>query len=68
MYWCSCDPSRAELVESLTFQLTPEDKFFVNSPECIHISVTKCMVSSIDELQDVSPDQEFTGICHQYVK
>ena len=64
MYWCSCDPSRAELVESITSCVsTLEDEFFVDTSECIHVSATKCIVSSLDELQDIHPDQEFTGIC-----
>ena len=64
MYWCSCDPSRAELVESIASRIsTLEDEFFVDTGECIHVSATKHIVSTIDELQDIHPDQEFTGIC-----
>jgi hypothetical protein len=62
VYWCSCDPSRAELVESIASSVsTLEDGFFVDTGECIHVSATKYIVSTIDELQDIHPDQEFTG-------
>ena len=62
VYWCSCNNTRAALVDSLSSHITTSfNQFTENCPECIHIQATHNILSTIDGLHMVTPQQDLAG-------
>lgn len=62
MYWCTCDKSRGELIDSLSTHIDINiDEFDNKAPHCLHIKATKCILQEIDAVHDISPEQELCG-------
>ena len=62
MYWCSCNTSRAELLDSLTTHLDIQSSELESTfPECLHIKAVKYICTEVDAIHDISPEQEFSG-------
>lgn len=63
LFWCSCNPQRAQLVDCLP-TVTSEcfQSFEQQLPPCFHINAAKIVLEEVDAINDVSPTLEFTGI------
>lgn len=69
MYWCTCDRSRGELIDSLSTHIDISiDEFEKKAPHCLHIKAAKCILQEIDAVHDISPEQELCGNVKQHKK
>lgn len=63
LYWCSCDPARAELVDSLCSHIeVPFQDFEKQFPHGLHITAKKAILVEVDAIHEISPAVEFTGL------
>ena len=60
VYWCSCDDSRAVLIDSLSHHVHG-DWGDLQTTECYHIQAAKFIICEMDAVHDISPSLEFAG-------
>jgi len=62
VFWCSCDPKRAQLVDCLPTVNTESFQTFEQQlPPCQHIMAARIVLEEVDSINDISPSLEFAG-------
>ena len=63
VFWCSCDPKRAQLVDCLPTVNTESFQTFEQQlPPCQHIMAARIVLEEVDSINDISPSLEFAGM------
>lgn len=63
VFWCSCDPKRAQLADCLPSINTESFQTFEQQlPPCHHIMAARIVLEEIDGIHDISPSLEFAGM------
>ena len=74
VYWCSCDPRRAELLSSISSHVdTTYEESSKHFSDCIHIAVVRNIAEDLDGMYGISAQHDFEGkyiafdekVCHK---
>ena len=69
VFWCSCNPQRAQLVDCIPPVSSESfNSFLDNLPSCMHITAAKVLLEEIDGINGLSPTLEFAGINKESLK
>lgn len=63
VFWCSCNPQRAQLADCLpTVSSECFQTFEQQLSPCLHIMAAKIVLKEVDGINDISPTLEFDGM------
>lgn len=64
VYWCSCNKTRAHLIDSLSSAIDVSfAQFQEQVPECFHVTAVKELVKGVDAVHCFHPERDFSGMC-----